>query len=221
MLRAIVVALLVANLAFFAWTQGWLDGLVGVRARGDREPERLAAQVRPETVTVLKAGGKGSVAASAAACLEAGPFLPADVGAAEAALRGAGIASGWADARTEKTGTWLLYMGSYPDREALLRKIEEIHRVGTPFEEVSVPAEGAFGLSLGRFDERAAAERALAQVQQRGIRTARVIQLAAPSTTHALRFERADPALAQRLSGMKNDALGKGFVACAGNEAAR
>jgi hypothetical protein len=221
MLRAIVVALLVANLAFFAWTLGWLDGVVGVRARGDREPERLALQVRPESVTVLKPGAKGTLAATAPACLEAGPFAPADLGAAEAALQGAGIASGWVDMRSEKNGTWLLYMGSYPDREVLLRKIEEIRRVGAPFEEVSVPAEGPFGLSLGRFDERAAADRALAQAQQRGIRTSRVIQLAAPSTTHLLRFDRIDPATALRLAGLKNDALGKGFVACATNEAAR
>lgn len=221
MLRVIVVALLVANLAFFAWTQGWLDGVIGVRARGDREPERLAAQVRPESITVLKAGAKGAGVARPLACLEAGPIAPADVGAAEAALQGAGLASGWTDVRNDKPGTWLVYMGSYPDREALLRKIDEIRRVGTPFEEVSVPAEGTFGLSLGRFDDRAAADRALAQAQQRGIRTARVIALAPPSTTHLLRFERADPATVLRLTALKSDALGKGFVACASGPATR
>ena len=38
--------LLLANLGFFAWTQGWLDSVVSARARGDREPERLARELR-------------------------------------------------------------------------------------------------------------------------------------------------------------------------------
>ena len=46
MLRALIAALLLANLAFFAWTQGWLDSVVGVRSIGDREPERLLRQDR-------------------------------------------------------------------------------------------------------------------------------------------------------------------------------
>ena len=30
MLRALVIALLAANLAFYAWTQGWLSGVLGL-----------------------------------------------------------------------------------------------------------------------------------------------------------------------------------------------
>ena len=55
MLRAIVLLLLLANLGFYAWTQGQLDGVVGVRAQGDREPERLARQVRADSVRILPA----------------------------------------------------------------------------------------------------------------------------------------------------------------------
>ena len=36
MLRGLVLALLLVNLVFFSWTQGWLDDVVGVRATGDR-----------------------------------------------------------------------------------------------------------------------------------------------------------------------------------------
>ena len=221
MLRALVAALLVANLAFFAWSLGWLDTVVGIRARGDREPERLAAQVRPETIRVVVPGaGSGLAATASAACLEAGPFTPAEIGAAEAAVQAA-VSAGWTNVRTDAAGAWLVYMGGYPDRGTLQRKIDEIRRVGTPFEEMSVPGEGELGLSLGRFDDRANADRALAQAQQRGIRTARVVQLAAPKTLHMLRFERAEPATAMRLAGLKPDALGKGFVACARGDATR
>ena len=59
MLRALVVALLIANGLFFAWSQGWLDRLTGVPAHGDREPQRLASQVRPELVQVWRPGASG------------------------------------------------------------------------------------------------------------------------------------------------------------------
>ena len=53
MLRALLAALVVANLLFFAYTRGALDGLLGLRSLGDREPERLAKQVRPESIRLL------------------------------------------------------------------------------------------------------------------------------------------------------------------------
>lgn len=67
MLRALVVLLLLANLAFFAWTLGWLDGVVGARASGDREPERLQRQVRPEAVRILPASAPADAASAGGA----------------------------------------------------------------------------------------------------------------------------------------------------------
>jgi hypothetical protein len=221
MLRALVIALLIANLVFFGWSRGWLDNVVGIRARGDREPERLASQVRPDSIVILPARGKSVPAATGISCVEAGPFAPDEIAAAESALQGIAPSGSWTDVRTEKPGTWLVYMGSYTDRAALLRKIEEIGRRRIEIEEVTLPSEGEFGLSLGRFDDRGNAERALAQFMQRGIRTARVVQASAPSVTHTLRIEHADPTLTAQLLKVKTDVLGKAFAPCSRNEAAR
>ena len=53
MLRALLAGLVLLNLLFFGWTQGWLDTVVGIKAQGDREPERLARQIHPELITIL------------------------------------------------------------------------------------------------------------------------------------------------------------------------
>lgn len=215
MLRALIVALLLANLAFFGWTQGWFDSFVGVRSIGDREPERLQRQVHPELIRILPADTVAAASASAPACLEAGPFTDAEIGAAQAVAQVDLPAGSWTTVSSEQAGTWLVYMGRYASREALTRKEDEIKRRNLPYEEIGAPPALAPGLSLGRFDQRAAAVQALDQFTAQGVRTARVVELAPVSTRHVLRVERADAALATRLAALRIDALGKGFAACA------
>lgn len=222
MLRLLVVVLLLANLAFYAWTQGMLDNVIGVRAQGDREPDRLARQVRPETIRVLPAASAVAIVATAPTettpvCLEAGPYTPAQIGAAEGVLQTVLPAGSWASLKTESPGVWIVYMGKYPNREALQKKADELKRLRIGFEELrNVPPELADGLALGRYDNRAAADRALAEVTQRGVRTARVMPLSAPAVTHSLRVERADATLQARLAGLRAEALlGKSFTPCA------
>lgn len=104
MLRAMVVAILAANLLFFGFTRGWFDGLFGLHARGDREPERIANQVRPANIVLMPmasapgAGGPGT-------CLEAGPIAAGDAAAAEATLKAALPAGAWIDIRSESTSS--------------------------------------------------------------------------------------------------------------------
>lgn len=98
-LRALALLLVLANLGFYIWSQGWLDGVVGARATGDREPGRAARQFQPQVLRVLPgAAGVAAMAGSAptgdsaaARCLEAGPFTPADADAALAQWRDRGL----------------------------------------------------------------------------------------------------------------------------------
>jgi hypothetical protein len=106
-------------------------------------------------------------------------------------------------------------MGKYPNRDALAKKEDELKRRKVDFDEVSTPAELDMGLSLGHFDERPAADAALAQLAQQGIHTARIVELKAPTRVHLLRVDKADAALAAKLAALKGDALGQGFAPCA------
>ena len=71
MLRALLVLLLVVNAAFFSWTQGWLDGVTGVRATGQREPERLQKAQQVDKVSLLSP--QAAAALQLTACIEIGP----------------------------------------------------------------------------------------------------------------------------------------------------
>lgn len=222
MLRALVLALLLVNLVFFSWTQGWLDDVVGVRARGDREPERLARQVRPEAVLILSpsaAADAASAAEARLACLEAGPFGNAEVGQAEAALAGVLPAGTWSRVAADQPGSWAVYMGRFASTEAQLKKEDELKRLRVSFEELKpaagLPAELTPGLSLGRFSAREAAEAALVEFSRNGVRSARVVELQKPATVQLLRVAKAEPTLAARLTGLKPELLGKPFLPCA------
>lgn len=96
MLRALLALLLLANLAWWGATHGWLPAswLPFPDDQAQREPGRLARQVRPEAVTIRPAG-TGSAAPPA--CLQTGPFATTEeLATAEAALLGAGLpASRW------------------------------------------------------------------------------------------------------------------------------
>lgn len=212
MLRAAVVLILAANLLFFAWARGWLAPVVAPPHAGEREPERLAAQVRPELVRVLP---PEAAATARVVCLEAGPFADADVGIAEAAMLGAGVpATAWRRDTTAPPPAWLVYMGPFADAAALRAKQEEVRRLRLEPEELAPPGDLAPGLVLSRHTTKDAAEAALAQLTQRGVRTARVATLPAPPPTHWLRVARADVRLQERLLSLRPPALALPFAAC-------
>ena len=64
-MRAWVLVLLAANLAFFVWTQGWVSPWLPAPWQGQREPQRVFEQVNPERVAVRRLPA-ASAAASAA-----------------------------------------------------------------------------------------------------------------------------------------------------------
>jgi len=218
MLRSIVAILLLANIAFFVWSQGWVDGLVGMRAHGDREPERLSKQVRPESVRILTpqaVAAAASAAESKLACLEAGPFDDAGIAAAESAASLALPSGTWTRHSTEQPTRWIVYMGRFANREAQQKKEQELSRIKVPFEEVTGTPALEPGLSLGRFTNRNAADEALQKLSERGIHIGKVIELAKAASQHMLRVERADHDLVTKVSSIKLDGLGKGFTSCA------
>ncbi|OYU77705.1 MAG: hypothetical protein CFE45_30470, partial [Burkholderiales bacterium PBB5] len=164
-----VLVLLLANALLLAARHGWLGG-AGPDA--DREPQRVARQLHPELVTVLpESAASGAQATATPRCLEAGPFGPNDAPTAERALRDTGLTAGlWEAVATDDRGRFMIYMGKYSDREAVLRKLEEIKRRQVPAEVLPEGREHGPGLHLGQYGARARAAAALAALHQRGVR---------------------------------------------------
>jgi len=89
MLRSLVLILLLINLAFFSWTQGWLTTVVGIHPSQQHEPQRLSQQHEADQLEILP---PDEVMPSASAASEAlaqaiakAAFAPSEAAAASAA----------------------------------------------------------------------------------------------------------------------------------------
>jgi hypothetical protein len=201
-MRGLLAALVAANVLVLAWSLDWLPFFSPPR---EREPERTQRQVRP-----------GAADGAATVCLEAGPFAAPEVAAAERALRDLKLTNlEWTQQRSERGGSYIVYHGKLPDNAALQRRRAELQRQQISAEPVVSSPDLEPGLSLGRHDTRAAADAALAQVQQQGVRPSRVVMINVPVVVTLLRVERADGPLAARLTQLNLPPAGSGFRPCA------
>ena len=233
MLRVLAIVLLVGNALLLAAQFGVFDRLTGAdnAQAPQREPERLQRQVDPQLVRILSpqaataalvaaaasataTAARAANAARAQACLEAGPFNAGEAEVAQRSLRDVGLAPGsWQTLSTEDSGAFMVYMGRYADRETLQRKLDEVKRLKLEADELRNKPELQPGLNLGRFDQRAEADAALAKMVQRGLRSARVVTLRPAQSLILLRLPAAEAATRARLAGLTLPS-GPGFVAC-------
>lgn len=89
MLRSLVLILVIVNVCFLAWSQGWLRQWVGVHPDTQREPQRLSQQLQPERIEVLRPGGRpASATRSEAETARSSPSEPAPI---DAPASGAGV----------------------------------------------------------------------------------------------------------------------------------
>ena len=84
MVGRLVVLLLIANAAWFAWSQGWMR-VLGLAPTVQSEPERMQRQVRPEALTLRPLDAASAAAPRAVAAAETpAPVAPPPVAVTEA-----------------------------------------------------------------------------------------------------------------------------------------
>lgn len=218
MLRFIVLALVLANSLYFAWSQGLLLSL-GFAPVQQTEPQRLGQQIRPEALRLLTAQELSSfepvprVAWKPTECLQAGMFDEAQSALLRRTLEAALPAGSWVLDAAVEPARWIVYMGKFASAEALAKKRSELALLNLRFEPLTNPAL-ELGLSLGGFETQAAANAALEALSQRGVRTARVVQERAEVQGTVLRMAVADDELRARLEALKPALAGKVLSPC-------
>ena len=237
MLRLAVIALLLANAGYYAYTQGWLRS-AGLVTPEQAEPQRLQQQIRPETLKVLRAQGAtnnptpppapaaapaadtaastpaptAAAPADAGECLQAGVFDDKQATALRTAA--ASLPQGsWTLEPTPITGRWMIYMGRFDDQDTLDKKRAELRARKVDFDRAGGTLE--LGLSLGRFSTEEAAQRGLTALNAQGVRTARVVLERQAATGFILKLPAVTDAQRQRwLATLRPAMAGKTLGSC-------
>lgn len=218
MLRLIVLALVLINGTYLAWSQGWLT-VYGFAPAQQSEPQRLRQQLRPEAMRLLTPEEARRAEAAPPAppkppeCLQAGLFDDRQGVLLRRTLESALPAGSWLMDTAVEPARWIVYMGKYPDAQALLKKRAELASLNLRFEPLTDPALEP-GLSLGGFETQAAAHAELASLSRRGVRTARVVQERAEVRGSLLKIPAADEALRAKLDEFKTALAGKPLRPC-------
>jgi hypothetical protein len=217
MLRLVVLLLLLANGAYFAWSRGYLLPW-GAGPAQQAEPQRLAQQVRPDAIRILPAEEVRRIEAAApttgraAECLQAGLLDEAQAGAVRPLLE-AWPAGSWTLEPVVEPARWIVYMGKYLTPEHVDRKKAELRQLGIVFEPLSNAALEP-GLSLGGYASEADAKRRMDALAERGVRTARVVQERAEARGQRLTLAAVDDALRARLDELRPALNGKPLRPC-------
>ena len=217
MLRFLVLLLLLVNGAYFSWSQGLLSAY-GFAPPTQSEPQHLDQQIRPQSIRLLSPEEERgltqpvALAASPADCLQSGLLSDAQGTALRPILARWPVGS-WTLAQAQKPEHWIVYMGRYASAEVLGKKKTELRQRGVAFEALT---NGALepGLSLGGFDDQASADRALAELTRRGVRTAHVVQEHPPVPGWQLKLPAVDASLRSQLDGLHSVLAGNELHAC-------
>jgi len=175
--RAVFLLLVLANVAFFAWSRY----VAPPEAAADPLP--LTRQIAPEKMKVVQPNelpaapaprtAQAQATAVALKCLEWGSFTLTDAPRAEKALEPLGLGPRLAQRRTEEMAGWWVFIPPQGTRPAALRKAAELKTLSIE-DYFIVQEEGPYrwALSLGVFRTEEAAQARLAALRAQGVRSA-------------------------------------------------
>ena len=205
--RAFFLLLVLGNLGFFAWTQGYF----GVQESG-REPQRLASQITPEKLRIVAAAPVVAAPPPAWLACRVVTGLPlAEVEAFKAELVGASVEVKPVDGTTSH---WV-HIPAQANKAAADKKAAELRALGVKdFYIVQDEGPSRNAISLGLFRNEAAANELLQSLNKRGVKSARIeVRATPPRHTQAL-VKGPSQLLDQRLPGLVAKMPGAATAEC-------
>jgi hypothetical protein len=229
-MRAVFLFLLLANMAFFAWSRYFSP------ADAVADPAPLGRQIQPDKLRIVGPGelpsatakppapalaappataSPAALAAESAACLEWGSFTVADTPRAEKALEPLALGPRLGQRRTEEMAGWWVFIPPQGNRQGALKKASELKGLQVD-DYFIVLDEGPqrWAISLGVFRSEDAAQARLAALRERGVRSAQIGPREAIVPKIWLQVKSVDAALEARLKEIARQVEGSEIRPC-------
>jgi len=172
-LRAIFLLLILANLLFFAWTQGYFGSV-----EEGREPQRLANQLAPEQLRIVGIGQPPPLPLPTLETCRLVSGLAQDEAQRlrnQAEEKLPGLRFVVKTSENQPQPAYWVHIPSLANRLAADKKLAELKQLG--FSDFSVMLEEGsykFAISLGQFDNEQAAVEFLQGLAKRGVKSAKL-----------------------------------------------
>lgn len=193
--RTVFILLVLANLLFFAWGQGYF----GSRESG-REPQRLSQQLSPEKLRIVAAQAPTAVPPPQACRLVSGLDVADAARVRVQASEQAPALQLSVKSVEGQAKAYLVLIPPQPDRVAAEAKLAELKRLGiSDFSLMTAVGPNQFAISLGLFKSVQAADQHLQALIKRGVRSARVQANEQPGAQARLEIRGPSEALTREL----------------------
>ena len=204
MLKFVLGALLVANLALFVAQRGQPSGHEPARMNNQLYPERISllpatASVAPVPAPVPAPPAPEPPAAAAStaqlACVELLSFTPGEAARFETRIDALGLAGQLSRRELPTPSSYMVMLPPQGSREAADQKSAELRDLG--ISDTFVIQDNSarrFGIALGTFRNQDAAQAHLETMIRRGARTARIAEVGTGTARLAIQLRALDPA---------------------------
>jgi hypothetical protein len=239
-MRALFLFLVLANVAFFAWSRYFSPADAGA------DPLPLGRQIQPEQLKILAPGEQPPVAspkpapaspvaaapaapvaaapaappAASGSCLEWGSFTLADAPRAEKALEPLALGDRVVQRRTEELAGWWVFIPPQSNRQGALKKASELK--GRGIDDYFVVVDDSpyrWAVSLGVFRNEEAAQARLSALRAKGVRSAQVGPRETMVPKVWLQVRGVDAALEARLKDIARQVEGSDLKSCSAEKA--
>lgn len=191
-MRLLFFLLVLANLVFFAWTQGYLG-----TTNEDREPQRMANQLQADKLRIVRDVRAPAVKKDDPACRLINGLTTADAEALKAAVAAIG-----GEAKILPVAEPVLHLvliADLPNKAAADKKTAELTRFAVAEQKLVALEGGRYEIILGSFPTEPGAREFLQGLVKRGIKSARVANRDQPPSKARVEARAAASTLLQQL----------------------
>lgn len=175
-MKALFLILLLANLGFYAYAEGYFSPAPDAADEAQRNPLN-AERIRVLTAAQVAALPKVKPPPKTAACMEWGNLATADANRAKQALQVLALGERLSERSVDEAAVWWVFLPTQGSKAAGDKKLEELKRLGID-DYFMIQDEGKwrYAISLGVFSSQEGAKKHLEALRGKGVKTAQAAE---------------------------------------------